>query len=108
MTVSATVARALAPPALPLQLDGETIAVYALGSVALLALLFFGVKFAAGAREYLILKRGEGDPAAEGDAGDGPNGEGGAEDGPNDESDDGTGPNGESDVDAATDDADRP
>ena len=100
MTVSATVARVLAPPALPLQLDGETIAVYALGSVALLALLFFGVKFAAGAREYLMLKRGEGDPDTGGEKGteDGPDGEGGAEDGSN----------GEGNVDAATDDADRP
>lgn len=56
ISVSSSVA-ATAIAGAPLQIDGETVAIAALGTVAALALLYFAVKFAAGFREYLQVRR---------------------------------------------------
>ncbi|GAB3414806.1 hypothetical protein GCM10027435_10190 [Haloparvum alkalitolerans] len=67
--------------AVSLQIGGETVAIAAIGTAAALALVYFGVKFAAGAREYLQVRRrdaadadeeaGGQEPVADEDAGSG-------------------------------------
>ncbi|WP_058367098.1 hypothetical protein [Haloparvum sedimenti] len=51
--------------AVPLQIGGETVAIAAIGTAAALALVYFGVKFAAGAREYLQVRRRDAAPEDE-------------------------------------------
>ncbi len=86
---------AAANTSVPLQIDGETVAIAAIGTVAALALVYFAVKFAAGVREYLQVRRR--DAASD----DGENGGGRGSDSANGES---GGANRRSDDDRGSDD----